>query len=113
MRLCGDGSQPTGHRQADPGGCFVTDLGTVLALVDCSQATGGCCSCSCGYRVRTVLSSTNASLVVANVGHRVSEPEVKVIFVVLLALGDWRPRRVAKQSYPRTWRASWWRGIHE
>jgi Kef-type K+ transport system membrane component KefB len=68
--------------------CFVTDLGTVLAL-------GGLFA-SYGWLLLVFVVVTAFVLfflprtlrwVVANVGHRVSEPEVKVIFVVLLALG--------------------------
>src|ERR1019366_4791746 len=68
--------------------CFVTDLGTVLAL-------GGLFA-SYGWLLLVFIVVTVAVLfllprilrwTIANVGHRVSEPEVKVILVVLLALG--------------------------
>jgi Kef-type K+ transport system membrane component KefB len=68
--------------------CFVTDLGTVLAL-------GGLFA-SYDWLLLVFVVVTAVVLfflpkvlrwVVANVGHRVSEPEVKVILVVLLALG--------------------------
>ncbi len=68
--------------------CFVTDLGTVLAL-------GGLFA-SYDWLLLVFVVVTTVVLfflprilrwVVANLGHRVSEPEVKVIFVVLLALG--------------------------
>ena len=68
--------------------CFVTDLGTVLAL-------GGLFA-SYDWLLLLFVVVTAVVLfflpkvlrcVVANVGHRVSEPEVKVILVVLLALG--------------------------
>ena len=68
--------------------CFVTDLGTVLAL-------GGLFA-SYGWLLLVFVVVTAVVLsflprilrwVVANLGHRVSEPEVKVIFVVLFALG--------------------------
>jgi Kef-type K+ transport system membrane component KefB len=68
--------------------CFVTDLGTVLAL-------GGLFA-SYDWLLLLFVVVTAVVLfflprvlrwVVANLGHRVSEPEVKVIFVVLLALG--------------------------
>lgn len=68
--------------------CFVTDLGTVLALGGLFANYGWL------LLVFVVVTAFVLSLlprtlrwVVANVGHRVSEPEVKVIFVVLLALG--------------------------
>jgi len=68
--------------------CFVTDLGTVLAL-------GGLFA-NYGWLLIVFVVVTLASLVVlprltrlviARVGHRVSEPEIKFILVVLLALG--------------------------
>jgi Kef-type K+ transport system membrane component KefB len=68
--------------------CFVTDLGTVLAL-------GGLFA-SYGWMLLTFVLVSAATLfafprivrwVVANVGHRVSEPEIKSIFIVLLGLG--------------------------
>jgi Kef-type K+ transport system membrane component KefB len=68
--------------------CFVTDLGTVLAL-------GGLFA-NFGWLLLLFVVVTAVVLfmlprtlrwVIANMGHRVSEPEVKVILVVLLALG--------------------------
>ncbi len=68
--------------------CFVTDLGTVLAL-------GGLFA-SYDWLLLVFVVVTTVVLfflpralrwVVANLGHRVSEPEVKLIIVVLLALG--------------------------
>jgi Kef-type K+ transport system membrane component KefB len=68
--------------------CFVTDLGTVLAL-------GGLFA-SYGWLLMVFVVVTAVVLfflprvlrwTLANMGNRVSEPEVKVIFVVLLALG--------------------------
>jgi Kef-type K+ transport system membrane component KefB len=68
--------------------CFVTDLGTVLAL-------GGLFA-NYGWLLVVFIVVTAVVLfflprvlrwTLANLGHRVSEPEVKVIFVVLLALG--------------------------
>lgn len=68
--------------------CFVTDLGTVLAL-------GGLFA-SYGWLLLVFALVTLFSMlvfprvlrwVIANLGHRVSEPEVKVIFGVLLGLG--------------------------
>ncbi len=68
--------------------CFVTDLGTVLAL-------GGLFANYGWMLLVFVLVTAGAMFVfpralrwtVANLGHRVSEPEIKLIFVVLLALG--------------------------
>lgn len=68
--------------------CFVTDLGTVLAL-------GGLFA-NYGWLLVVFVVVTLASLIVlpsltrlliARVGHRVSEPEIKFLLVVLLALG--------------------------
>jgi Kef-type K+ transport system membrane component KefB len=68
--------------------CFVTDLGTVLAL-------GGLFA-HYGWLLAVFVVVTLAALVIlpsltrlfiARVGHRVSEPEIKLLLVVLLALG--------------------------
>jgi Kef-type K+ transport system membrane component KefB len=68
--------------------CFVTDLGTVLAL-------GGLFA-NYGWLLLVFVVVTAITLIflprilrwtISNLGHRVSEPEVKVILVVLLALG--------------------------
>ncbi len=70
------------------GACFVTDLGTVLAL-------GGFFA-TYGWLLLVFVAVTAGSLlllprilrlVIAVAGHRISEPEVKILFVVLLALG--------------------------
>ncbi len=68
--------------------CFVCDLGTVLALGGLF-ATYGWLLLVFVAVTTLVLSFLPRTLrwVVANVGHRVSEPEVKIIFVVLLGLG--------------------------
>src|ERR1035437_4476974 len=68
--------------------CFVTDLGTVLAL--------GALFATYWWLLLVFVVVTAITLfffprilrwTVSNLGHRVSEPEIKVIFVVLLALG--------------------------
>jgi len=68
--------------------CFVTDLGTVLAL-------GGFFA-TYGWLLLVFVVVTAVALyllpralrwVIASYGHRISEPEVKFLFVVLLALG--------------------------
>ena len=68
--------------------CFVTDLGTVLALGGLFATYGWL------LLVFVVVTAFVMYLfpravrwTVANLGHRVSEPEIKLIFVVLLALG--------------------------
>lgn len=69
-------------------GCFVTDLGTVLAL-------GGLFA-NYGWVLLTFAAVTAAVLLVlprltrfaiAHVGHRVSEPEIKLLLLVLFGLG--------------------------
>jgi Kef-type K+ transport system membrane component KefB len=83
----------TGLNQQDIGklilaACFVTDLGTVLALGGVFATYGWLLlvfvvvTAICLYLLPRVM-----RLVIARLGHRVSEPEVKTIFVVLLALG--------------------------
>jgi len=68
--------------------CFITDLGTVLAL-------GGLFA-NYGWVLAAFVAVTAAALIglprltrllIARVGHRVSEPEIKFILFVLLALG--------------------------
>jgi Kef-type K+ transport system membrane component KefB len=68
--------------------CFITDLGTVLAL-------GGLFA-TYGWLLLVFAAATAATLVVlprltrlviAHLGHRVSEPEIKLLLVVLFALG--------------------------
>ena len=69
-------------------GCFVTDLGTVMAL-------GGFFA-TYGWLLLVFVLVTAASLfvlpralryLITHAGHRVSEPEIKFLLVVLLALG--------------------------
>lgn len=83
----------TGLNRSDIGklilaGCFVTDLGTVLAL-------GGLFA-QYGWLIVTFVAVTAATLfllprltrlVISRIGHRVSEPEIKLILLVLLGLG--------------------------
>ena len=83
----------TGLNRTDIGklilaGCFVTDLGTVLAL--------GVLFANFGWLLAVYAVVTVASMfllpvatrwLIANLGHRVSEPEIKFLLVVLLALG--------------------------
>jgi Kef-type K+ transport system membrane component KefB len=83
----------TGLNQQDIGklilaACFVTDLGTVLALGGVFATYGWLLlvfvivTAICLFLLPRVM-----RCVIARFGHRVSEPEVKTIFVVLLALG--------------------------
>jgi len=68
--------------------CFVTDLGTVLALGGLF-ANYGWLLLVFAVVTAVVLFLLPRTLrwILVNVGHRVSEPEVKTVFVVLLALG--------------------------
>jgi len=68
--------------------CFVTDLGTVLAL---GALFAGFSLLLVAFAVVTatslVLVSPALRFIARSVGHRVSEPEIKFLFVVLLGLG--------------------------
>lgn len=68
--------------------CFVTDLGTVLMLGGLFTSFGGLIvvfvAVSAG--VLALLPATTR-FVIRRVGHRVSEPEIKFLLVVLLGLG--------------------------
>jgi Kef-type K+ transport system membrane component KefB len=83
----------TGLNQTDIGklilaGCFVTDLGTVLALGGLFATYGWL------LVVFVVVSAVTlfllpwlTRLAIARVGHRVSEPEIKLLLLVLFGLG--------------------------
>ena len=68
--------------------CFVTDLGTVLAL---GVLFAGFSALLVAFAVATVLTLVVVAralrLVTTLFGHRVSEPEIKFLFAVLLGLG--------------------------
>jgi len=68
--------------------CFVTDLGTVLAL---GALFAGFSLLLVAFAVVTAIAlvaiSPALSFVMNSLGHRVSEPEIKFLFVVLLGLG--------------------------
>jgi Kef-type K+ transport system membrane component KefB len=68
--------------------CFVTDLGTVLALGGLFASYGWLLLVFIGVTVVTLFLLPSAlRWTIKHLGHRVSEPEIKVIFVVLLGLG--------------------------
>jgi Kef-type K+ transport system membrane component KefB len=68
--------------------CFVTDLGTVLALGALFAGFGWLLAVFAAATVAAVLLIAPAlRRVTAWFGHRVSEPEIKFLFVVLLGLG--------------------------
>jgi Kef-type K+ transport system membrane component KefB len=81
--------------------CFVTDLGTVLAL-------GGLFA-TYGWLLIVFTATTGATLAVlprltrlaiAHLGHRVSEPEIKLLLVVLLALGGLATQAASEAVLP-------------
>ncbi|MGD1011403.1 MAG: cation:proton antiporter [Acidimicrobiales bacterium] len=68
--------------------CFVTDLGTVLALGGLFATYGWLLLVFVAVTATALLVLPRATrLVISHFGHRVSEPEVKFILVVLFALG--------------------------
>ena len=68
--------------------CFVTDLGTVLALGGLFATYGWLLLVFVAVTILTLLVLPRATrLVIDRFGHRVSEPEVKFLLVVLFALG--------------------------
>ena len=68
--------------------CFVTDLGTVLALGGLFATYGWLLLVFAAVTVVTLLVLPRATrYVIGHFGHRVSEPEVKFLLVVLFGLG--------------------------
>lgn len=68
--------------------CFVTDLGTVLALGGLFANYGWVLAVFAATTVVTLLVLPRLiRLAITRLGHRVSEPEVKILLVVLLGLG--------------------------
>jgi len=68
--------------------CFVTDLGTVLALGGLFATYGWLLLVFVAVTVVTLLVLPRATrYVIDRFGHRVSEPEVKFLLIVLLGLG--------------------------
>ena len=91
--------------------CFITDLGTVLALgivfahFDCWLALFGAATA-----VALWLLPRFAPWFFDKVGHRVSEPETKFVSLVLLALGGHVARSpAARRCCPPTSSAWRWR----
>jgi Kef-type K+ transport system membrane component KefB len=68
--------------------CFVTDLGTVLMLGGLFTSVGGLLIVfvAVSAAVLAVMPATTR-LLIGRFGHRVSEPEIKFLLVVLLGLG--------------------------
>jgi len=68
--------------------CFITDLGTVLALGGLFATYGWLLAVFVAVAAATLFGLPRLTrLLIARVGHRVSEPEIKFILFVLLALG--------------------------
>jgi Kef-type K+ transport system membrane component KefB len=68
--------------------CFITDLGTVLALGGLFANYGWLLAIFVAVTAATLFGLPRLTrLLIARVGHRVSEPEIKFILFVLLALG--------------------------
>jgi Kef-type K+ transport system membrane component KefB len=81
--------------------CFVTDLGTVLALGGLFATYGWLLIVFSAVSAVTVLLLPRLlRLAIKYFGHRVSEPEIKLLLVVLFGLGGLAPRRAARQSCP-------------
>jgi Kef-type K+ transport system membrane component KefB len=69
-------------------GCFVTDLGTVLALGGLFASYGAVLAVFVAVAALTLfLLPRLTRLAIARVGHRVSEPEIKLLLLVLFGLG--------------------------
>ncbi len=68
--------------------CFITDLGTVLALGGLFATYGWLLAVfAATTAVMLLVLPRLTRLVIAHLGHRVSEPEIKLLLVVLFALG--------------------------
>jgi Kef-type K+ transport system membrane component KefB len=68
--------------------CFITDLGTVLALGGVFASYGWLLLVFVAVSAATVaLLPTLLRLAIRHLGHRVSEPEIKLLLVVLFGLG--------------------------
>jgi Kef-type K+ transport system membrane component KefB len=68
--------------------CFITDLGTVLALGGLFATYGWLLAVFVAVTAATLFGLPRLTrLLIERVGHRVSEPEIKFILFVLLALG--------------------------
>ena len=71
--------------------CFITDLGTVLALgIVFAHFDAVACPIRCCDSGRAVAAAKFAPWFFGKVGHRVSEPETKFVSLVLLSLGGLR-----------------------
>jgi Kef-type K+ transport system membrane component KefB len=68
--------------------CFITDLGTVLALGGLFATYGWLLLVFAATTAATLLVLPRLTrLMITRLGHRVSEPEIKMLLLVLLALG--------------------------
>ena len=87
--------------------CFVTDLGTVLAL---GALFAGFSALLLVFAAATLVAvaaiSPSLRYVTSVLGHRVSEPEIKFLFAVLFGLGALATAAAARRCYRLTWSAS-------
>ena len=90
--------------------CFITDLGTVLALgIVFAHFDALARPVWRGDRGRAVAAATVCAWFFDKVGHRVSEPETKFVSLVLLALAGCRKLPAARRCCPPTSSAWRWR----
>ena len=83
--------------------CFVTDLGTVLALGGLFANYGWLLLVFVAVSAVTVLALPRLlRLAIKHFGHRVSEPEIKLLLVVLFGLGGLATRPAARRCCPPT-----------
>ena len=91
--------------------CFITDLGTVLALGGLFASYNWLLIVFIAVSVVVLLLLPRlVRLAITRFGHRVSEPEIKLLLVVLFALGGLATRRAARRSCPPTSPGWWWPG---
>jgi Kef-type K+ transport system membrane component KefB len=106
----------TGLKRKDLGklilaACFITGLGTVLALGGLFASYGWLLIVFAAVSAVTVAVLPRLlRLAIKYFGHRVSEPEIRLLLVALFGLGGLATAAVARRSCPRTWQGWWWPG---
>ena len=91
--------------------CFITDLGTVLALGGLFASYGWLLIVFIAVSAVTVLLLPRLiRFTIARFGHRVSEPEIKLLLVVLLALGGLATQAGSEAACPPMSPGWWWPG---
>ena len=89
--------------------CFITDLGTVLALGGFFATYGWLLPAFVAVSAATVaLLPRLVRLAISRFGHRVSEPEINCCWWSCSGSAGWPPRRAARRSCPPT-SPGWWR----